>query len=643
VSTSDPDVSFDAVQDVIDQAQSEDVDLSENVAEDIVTLSRGNVVGNEPQFLLSTLQYGTGFLYDNEHFGNSVLIGPSSGGKTQVQKNAGKVIPPELTFSSTAFSGNALIDSAEWDKSLIAILDEYDKLQGEVQEQLKSMAGEDEGYSKERNVEDSDAEGGYSPTTVSSEAMPFQVLFAPTGAKTGIVEELDNRLLKLYVDDGKIIRELIGRKEAGHEQISHPSLEHTYIFDTSGLAARLRDHVRELPVVEVTNDEGELTNRRGGSFTVMPNWVWYAVNPIFDKTKVYTNRVYGFVFNMIRSSAVWNHHSRATTTIQVNAEHVGSRQDAYIVEPQDVANVLSCLEVLLSTTHKLTPRDRNILTAVENTQGIGENNGATLDAIIRWLERNDKPYPADSTMRSVLRDLEDQYMIHVREGAGPSGAHLYEWRSSGSIQMPNVTDLQEQADRNDLELGEYGHDVSDPFADAVDPIRDQPFKDTVEDLRVELTDASTSETSTDAGAFMGNSDTEGGDGDSDTQSQATLGGSSVDDGSDGPTPTREPSTAVETALHTAMNEQAVDANTDGEYLVEQAGNVRSWVEDTGLLDPTHEVWSSPMFDEGTVVDEGDAARILEDTVEDLREANLLVVEDEGVAPGFVRIVVQSTR
>jgi len=89
------------------------------------------------------------------------------------------------------------------------------------------------------------------------------MLYAPEN-KDGIPTELDNRLLKLFIEDNKAIREAIGRKEAGHDNITVKGLDYEYIYDTTDLQNALRAHYRELPTKKIK--KGDSTSIRGASY-----------------------------------------------------------------------------------------------------------------------------------------------------------------------------------------------------------------------------------------------------------------------------------------------------------------------------------------------------------------------------------------
>lgn len=621
--------------------------LSENIAEDIVEYLRGSVIANEAQGLLCTFQYATGWLHDPNRFVNSVLIGPAAGGKTQVQDAATDLLPSTLAYQATNASDNALIDDPEWDSSLVAPLDEYDKINAELREYMKSMAGEDGGYTKKRNVEDSDAEGGYSPATISSMPMPFQFLYAPTGKKGSIDHELQSRMLKLYIDDNRFIREAIGRKEFGHELIDVDGLTNTYVFETTNIERGLKRRFRQLPTERIQTDDDNVNPRLGGMFAEMGDWVWYSVRPVFDEGPTQTNRTFGMVSNLMRGSTVLNHPNREEVLVRRDGEDV----DAQLVYPQDVANVLCCQPTLLSTTHNLNPLKRDVLDAVDATErASGET---TIDRIYDWLGNNDKRQPGEQKLRSVLQELADDFLIKIREHAGDSGSHLYEWRDEGSVDPPRLFNLQQYADADDVDLSscpgvERGIvDPDDPFADCWDPIRDQPFHETVETFDDQFSGSNqtpasrTSAVTTAADAMGGPADDEG-----DNDQQATLTGETPDEGD--PEPERGVEGAFEQAVYDTVSDHCdggepfSDRHSIDHYLgiVDTDMDVQEADVLGSMMDPEHDVWDHPEIDDERVRTIEDARRELADVFDDLQQAGLVVVDEDSGVTGFyeVRVV-----
>lgn len=617
------------------EEESADVELSENLAEDLVEYARGNIIANEEQFLLSNFQYATGWMHEYERYVNSILIGPSAGGKTQTQKYGKRILPSKYSYFATDFSDNAAIDDEDWNKAVVAPLDEIDKISGPVREYLKSMAGEDGGYSKKRSVQDDDAESGRKTVTLDKDPVPYQMLYAPEN-KEGIPTELDNRLLKLFIEDNKAIREAIGRKEAGHDNISVKGLDYEYIYDTTDLQTALRAHFRELPVTE--EKKSGSTSVRGASYAKLPKWVWYSAKDIFDYETTSTNRYFGMIFNLMRASAILNHHNREMVEKEVNGETV----DAYLVEPQDVANVLSCQRTLLGTTHSLNPRKRTILRAVNELDGVGQGGGCTLKQIKQYLEAQDTSVPKKSTLRRILKEeLEEGFYINVREKEGPHGADLFEFREEGSFSPPRVVNLTEAAadDGEDLSEFDYDYDINDPFADASDPVRDIPFKKSVEQFQDDLSTDPLETTKKQANAAaessgMSAAEAMGSGPDTSTSSSNDQQKLSYDGVSDG-----EPEGDVERFVYDAVENTC---GTDGrpfstkevdltDYHVMgiiPEGEAKEDFDSSGTaLDPEHDLWDSSM-------NEDEVENQLSDAWQSLVDKGV-ITQDDDTPDGFV--------
>jgi len=423
------------------------------------------------------------------------------------------------------------------------------------------------------------------------------------------------------------------------------------------LAARLREHVREFRVqshYEEDDEGGEyLASRTGDMPVFMPEWVWYACEPIFNIDEDYTNRVYGIVENLIRCSALLNHENRPTTEIEVYVDEDSSEtktREATVVGPQDVANVLCCLPTLLSTTHELTPLKRHILDAVRATEPATDADGTTVTKVQNWLETNDIPHPSRSTLKSRLDELdEDYYLNKYKSCAGPKGqADAYQIAEHGALEVPNVSDLQRHADRDGIELAteDCVHiDPADPFADCSDPIRDQPFTETVTEFRAEFVGETVEEDSDIlTEAMHGSSDGDVGQ-DSDEDSQQTLTGESADtDGSGGASvdldPEGTPDDLTEQWVFEACQEQAGTPFSQSASLEQYLGLVdpdtteRTDTEETPL-NPDDDLWQvRPDLKDDRVISESDAKRELSDAFGRLKQKGLVALDDDGGPPAM---------
>jgi len=657
--------------DVQDDQEASGVELSENVAEDVVEYLRGNIVGHEQNGLLMYFSVLSGWGYGDDFHTNVIGMGPPGSGKSLTKNKIRNLVDEGDAYTKTDATSNAILDSREWDLSVVAILDEYDKVNRDIIEVLKSSNPEDGGYAKDRNVEDPDARGGYSPTEVSADANPWVLLYAPSSKKGGINDELEDRALILYFSNDKFTRRGIGRKEFGHEDINVDTADHEYeyIYDTHALAARLRKRLRSLPVdtkyEENEDDDQEyLASRVGDTSVYIPHWCWYACEPIFNLDDDATNRVYGLVVNLIKASALLNHDRRERKEMEVYVDADSTEtetREAVVVGPQDVANVLCCLPTLLSTTHELTPLKRHILDAVRATEPATDADGTTVTKVQNWLETNDIPHPSRSTLKSRLDELdEDYYLNKYKSCAGPKGqADAYQIAEHGALEVPNVSDLQRHADRDGIELAteDCVHiDPEDPFADCSDPIRDQPFVDTVTEFRAEFVGETVEEDSDILVEAMGGPvDGDVTDHTDDGDSQQTLTDESADmedagSGSVELDPEGDPDDLTEQWVFEACQEQAGTPFGQSASVEQYLGLVdpdtteRTDTEDSPL-NPDHDLWQvRPDLKDDRVISESDAKRELSDAFGRLKQKGLVALDDDGGPPAMsvLRVAKEST-
>jgi hypothetical protein len=676
-----------AFDDIQDQEDAEDVELSENIAEDYIKYHRGNVVGHEQEGLLMYLSLLTGWAYDDGCHNNVIGQGPPGSGKSLTKNTVEALLDDADTYTKTSASSNAILDSQKWDFALVAPMDEYDKIDRDIIEVLKSSNPEDGGYAKDRNVEDPDARGGYSPTEVSADANPWVLLYAPSSKKGGIDNELEDRALILYFSNDKHTRRGIMRKEFGHENIDTNEYDDEYIYDTQALAAALRQHVRELPVREnwETDDGDEyLESRRGDTLIYMPLWVAYTVEPIFNIDEDYTNRVFGLVNNLIRASALANHENRDTKQVDIYVDEDSTetqQREAVVVEPQDVANVLSCLPTLLSTTHQLTPLKRRILDAVDATEPMTDADGTTVQDVRDWLDDNDIPHPTEGTLRNKMDELAENYYLQMWENAaGKHGtATAYERRDEGALQAPNVYGLQEYANKDGINLSDedgVSIDTENPFEGVRDPIRDQPFIETVAEFEENFSGDSVEddhEDFTTSQAMGGGSDDSPSESDDSSDTQASL--TDVSESSDSATQSRLPTDdsshessedGVSGPSDDSSTDGSVDLDPDGEpetpteaYVLdamqasdgEVFGSQHDVTHYMGLVptdqtsveadlsgtvvSPEHDLWQNrPDLKDDRVVTEADALQELTDAYSNLRNKGLVVEDDDSGPPAM---------
>lgn len=649
----DGDTTFAAIEQSVDAKKSSEVQLSENKIEDVVTVSHGNVIANDDRTILAYLGFVTGWMYTHERNVNTVLVGPSAGGKTQVQKTVTKLLPSDLTYEATDQSGSAIEDDDSWEDALVAPLDEWQKIPDSVTEIIKSLAGEDEQYVKKRSVSDDDSNTGRTTIRIVKKAKPYSFLYA----QHSMDHELSTRLLKLPVEDNEKIREAIGRKEFGHTDITIEGYETDFIFDTNELESALREHLRQLPT-KLDDPVGgmEKGQMRGGSYAKLPPWVWYTCETIFDPNRVETNRVFGMVANLIRASAVLNSDNRGTVEKEVDGEMV----QAYLVESQDVANVLRCRETLLGTTHDLDDTKLKVLEAVESNSGISEEAGCTVGTVKDYLaEDSSVSPPRKQKLRELLQELEEHYYLNIREGAGENGAHLYEFRSKKHISPPRISNLESHMKDAEIEetkclYDEVGSsfDLDNPFANADDPITGKPFTEMVEEMRQQRHKRDVERRSQESEMADGMSITDamggGDDDDSGGVSLEDFGGSGDKAESEAISIDFESQTeeVVYGLLREHAHEEVFPSDSSEPHLigiVEKGDSVvDANVTDT-LLDPDHDHWDRLDKPDTWVSSRGDAESRIEEAVNHLDRKGVLSYDTESTPEDYVRTEVREVQ
>jgi hypothetical protein len=624
-----------ALQQAIDETDTDGTDeLSDNVAEDIVYVTRGNVIGNEQQTYIIHTGLKTGWMWSSDRQVNTIITGPSAVGKSVSQGGATDMLPMEQAYTATNTSSKGVLDDSSWEESLFAPLDEWQKIPKELTELIKSVSGgADDKYEYVRSKSGSNDSDEREARRIVKKAKPYNFLYA----QHALDHELSTRLVFLPIDDDQHIRDAIIRKEAGHTNISVDGHANDYIYKTTTREKALREHYRGLPT-EMDDDD----NLRGSVDVELPPWVHYAVEPIFDVSRTETNRVASQVYNLIRGATLDNYHVRDTIEKTVDSKEL----TAYVAEPQDVANVLSCRETLLATTHRLTPQKRMLLDALRAHEGIGESgsdgaSGVTLQTIREWLDdKSVVSVPRKDKMRDMLGELENQFYVSIHERAAPDGSsHLYEFESLRDIGVPRIHGLAEHMSDEEIERSRelnHGIDLETPFAEATDPFRDQPFHETVAELRDELTedamdvarkqeeawaqDVTDGEEDNALTAAMGTSGDEG------------LGAFSEDDDVD----VTEELSPTETAVYEQLRAEA-----DGNEFTEDAEEfhllgVASEPQDlteidvTGTLyDPAHELWDRVDKPDEWVSTQSEAEREIEQATKALQQEGILRFDMSG--------------
>lgn len=585
----------------IDSSTVSEVELSDNIAEDIIDYTRGNVVRNERQCYLLSLCWSSGWMADESNFLSTVLIGSPSGGKTHCVRTLSELLPENSYYSATGGSDKSFIDDDSWDSKKVVVLSELQKLNGEMLEYLKASVGDDGGYTYARSVADESdgaSQGERTTQKIEKEPKPFSMTYA----QHSIDHELGDRLLYNYIDEGKVINKSVGKMHANHQEISVPvqssvggdESTYKYIYETEGLELALKRHFRSMPE---------------GARTFMPEWCFFAYEDCMNWNRSDVKRSSNMTPNLMRASALQNHKNRPTIEDDIDGQTV----EKIVVMPQDLANVLSCRRVLLGTTHQYEPRKQSIVNAVRANTELSD--WCSLRDVQSWLNENASEVSQlqKQPLREILRELEESFIIEVSERHFDSGAHAYRFISLSDIGSPKLTGFNGSVLNYSSERPLVGVDNPDaPFQNCTDPFRDVPFKQSVEDFRQSLKRS----VSSSASSAMNSSSED------DSQDQHTLSGESAN------------TTVIDDPIVVAVYDRLCDV--DGAEFVEDVAHedVLS-LEDDGLLDPTHEVYR------GTdVTSDGGAYSATEDAFTSLLDDG--VVNIVGLDDGRIRIEVSET-
>lgn len=429
-------------------------EVSANVARDLVHYIRSNTIRNEQQSLLFVYSYVSGYQNDPGDYLSSIGIGTSSSGKTHVKDKVDdlwEIVESDL-YKATSGTDKSLIYDDELDESMILSMNELNQISDELVEFMKGIHGGDEEFVYKTTT--GSVRDGFSTEEIVKEAKPYVFLYAQYEPDF----ELWNRLLKIPVHESESKNVAVGAMAFDHQHISlgDESIEYGYDFDTGTYT--LQKHIARISakapfeVVLPTSEEH--------------GWdVWEIVQPIFNPARSEVNRVYKMVASMIRASTVLNFHNREVLD---DSEGVTT----LLAEPQDVANVLACREVLLASTHEIDAKKRAICNAIAKKGGkLGEVEG--VGPIRDFIAESDAPAVKKSELKHLLEDLQDNYLIDIHEGVGDKGKDVYEFLGWDELGFARV---QENAEL---------------FRDCVDPITGDPYVEAHKRMKDELnTDAS---------------------------------------------------------------------------------------------------------------------------------------------------------
>ena len=543
-----------------DQAQQEttrgeleyDYELSDNVVTDLVDYTRSRTVKNEQQFMLTALGYMTGFMSSPKHFTSGVLIGTAGSGKSHLQNTIEELFPDGYLYQATTGSEKSIIYDDTWEDAYIASLDELNKPSDDIIEILKSLhGGEDEEF---RYKVTSDGRGADREVDeIVRSAIPYYFLYAQYEPDF----EMWDRLIKIPVHESKDKNEGVARTQWDHSMISFGNTGIDYMYDFDDGHKAIKDHIREMPKdawVKIPAGEQEY------------GWdAFQHARPIFDIERSETNRVSSQIANLVRASALLNYHDRDVKRIPVSNDGV---QEAIIAEPQDLANVLACRDVLLATTHQLDRKRKAICLAIQQAGGMQQ--AASINDIQDYLRKTNASFVKRPQVEAMLADLQDNYMVEKLEGAGENGRNLYQFQSWQRLGKFEITDEFKRV-----------------FADCYDPFTGDTFIDTARRINDELTPKATDFESDDIEITSSSSEGAG---------QATLSGGTTETVDIDLEPHEE---AVRDALEETVDGVTItDLDEHEPSLKELLGVVEMGEQDdTGdiegtLFDPNHAVWTA---------------------------------------------------
>ena len=544
------DFEFDLTDEVSRETTAADLDydytLSENVVYDLVKYTRSRTVKNEQQFMLTTLGYVSGFMETPKHFISGVLIGTAGSGKSHLQNTVQELFPNSYLYQTTTGSETSIIYDDTWEDAFIASLDELQKPSDEIIELLKSLHGGEDtqfrykvtggGEGADRDVDE-----------IVRSAIPYWFLYAQYEPDF----EMWDRLLKVPVHESKDKNEGVARSQWDHSLVSFGGdIDYLYDFEDGRLA--LKDHLREVPKdswVKIPAGEEEF------------GWdAFEHARHIFDIGRSETNRVSSQIANLVRASALLNHEQREVR--QINVRNEGTKE-AIVAQPQDLANVLACRDVLLATTHQLDRKRKAICLAIQ--QAGGTQQAASIPDIQSYLRKTNASFVERSQVEAMLHDLQDNYLVEKLEGAGENGRNLYQFQSWQSLGKFEINDEFKRV-----------------FSECHDPFSGNDFVETAREINEQLT-PSVSDFTSDAEVT---SDSE--------EAQATL------------TSGEQQQVEVDLEPHEQRVAELLHENLDGEIITDLDDHDPSVRELLGLvpmgepdddvdvtdtvLDPGHEVW-----------------------------------------------------
>lgn len=559
-------------------------EIHDNVARDLVKFSRSRIAKNEAQFMLVAFGYMTGRMEDTSHYLAGVITGTSSSGKSKLQGHIEELFPDDWLYTATSGSDQSIVYDDTWDDASTASLNEINKLSDTLVEILKGLHGDDEEL--ERKVTDV-AEDDVK--TLRRKAKPYWALYA----QQQMDFELANRLLNVPVHESKEKNNAVVDIQWDHSNVSfaEDGNDTEYIFDFQDGHAALREHVEGIPSnVRVKLPAGE------------DEFDWDAIEharPIFDMQRSEVNRVSAMVANLVRGSCVWNYHNREKRTVDVPNE---GEKDVLVAEPQDLANVLRCRDILTSTTHQLTRKGRAICEVLREYGGSEQR--LTIRDIVKYLRRSGAVVTKREEVERTLEGLRENYLVIKLDGASASGKDMFEfvgWHQLGEI---NIND----------EFKRLFKDIEEPIDgnDFIEYTRKQNKA-----IQLKAGDYVDRGNNRDETSEAGSSDSNG------TAGQSTLGGG----GDTGPELELHEEVVRDAVADAVGGDELEGYGTDEEPTVyDMVGLEEEGGFDDTLLDPDADCWNHMGVPKGWVESVEDARSAVDETIRELHSKGVMETE-----------------
>lgn len=463
----------------------------ENFLKDFVAFSRDNQVLNEEQAAVVQMAIATGLLGDHEFNTSVIVTGGSAGGKSHMLDEVNFAALEyandvhEYVYELTGGSDKAAIDDEEIDTSRVAYFHELQKIPDEMLEFIKTVA-EDGTFKYGRNVPDPDSDSGRRTEHIEREPLPVVFSFADENeAAAGKDQELRTRTVEVKVDENEAKNRGVHDSKWGGERIKLPESDHEYMRtdeEAQERAHAVRAHLRDMPM-----DVNVVIPYGNGKFDGDDWQAAAVVRPMFNFSRSESTRASANLAGLTMGSALMNYHARDAACEDCGNRYGPNEAQNYdyecpecedadlhiIANETDVGNIIACRNTLLATTHGLTEKKFAVLDAIRNRGGQANPSGTAVQAtkqdIIDEIQENDDISTlTKSEINQILDELDEHLIINIKDNPEDRRENLYVYDGSEVFEAPNI------------------YEAYDRFESVVDPIRDQPIEQTIEEQLDEL-------------------------------------------------------------------------------------------------------------------------------------------------------------